>query len=68
MEIELIIACAVFLGLCFAGYMALLEEKQKCKHKWEETNRLTGYNMLGSLATRVDLRCIKCGEVQSRTL
>ena len=72
MEAEFIaiicLAVVVFMGLIFIGYMTYLEEKRKCKHKWEETNRLVGRNGWGSIVTDVHLRCVKCGDIKKRTL
>ena len=48
--------------------MTYLEEKNRCKHIWEETERFRGTNMLGTMCSVVHLKCIKCGEVKSKNL
>ena len=56
----------IVLGICVL--LAYLEQKNKCEHKWEETERISGTNMFGGLATEVHLKCIKCGDIEKRTL
>ncbi len=56
----------IILLICF--YLAVLEEKRKCKHNWEETERIRGVSIGGFMVTEVHLKCKVCGDVKKATL
>ena len=49
-------------------YFLYLEEKRKCQHKWEETERIKGWSIFDILVTEVHLKCVKCGDVKKKRL
>ncbi len=58
------------LALIFAGFMTYIEEKNKCKHIWKETNR-TMWNKYSRYSgesvgevIKVELTCSKCGNIK----
>ena len=69
-ENMLAIGIGIFLGLIMliCLYLTYLEEKRKCKHTWEETERIRGRSIGGFLVTEVYLKCIKCGDVKVQRL
>ncbi len=56
------------LMILITSFFVYLEEKRKCKHKWEETERIRGKCVGGWMVTEVHLKCIKCGDVKKVSL
>jgi len=48
--------------------MWVYEERNRCKHIWEETNRSQWESDLYGDFTKVELKCRKCGDVESRRI
>jgi len=66
--IEWVIGGIVFLVMLFVAFMTYLEEKRKCKHKWEEGPRSLWGNGFGGDFIKVELRCKICGDVEVRRI
>ena len=55
-----------FITLLICFYFLYLEEKRKCKHRWEEVDRRMWTNSFGGDFIKVELSCKLCGEVEFR--
>ena len=62
--IGIFLGMVLFISLVATIVFTYMDEKKKCKHKWEETERFRGINVLGTYTTEVHLRCINCGDVK----
>ena len=69
---ETVILLGIFLILfLIVLIMYIYEERNKCKHIWEETNRSNWSRKWGNIDRdfiKVELKCRKCGEVESREI
>ena len=66
-EIALIIGFVLVLVL-IVMIMYIYEERNKCKHIWEEINRSRWHSELFGDFIKVELKCRKCGEIESRRI
>lgn len=69
-EIALIIGFVLVLVL-IVMIMYIYEERNRCKHIWEETNRSNWSRKWGNIDRefiKVELKCRRCGEVESREI
>ncbi len=62
-----IIGVLVFIMLILIFFLYVIESR-KCKHRWFETNRITGLNLMGCYITEVHLKCMRCGDVKKVVL
>ncbi len=66
--IILILLGVLMIVLLIRILLYILEERNKCKHIWEETHRSKWNSDLYGDFTKVELKCKKCGDVESRRI
>jgi len=65
--LALVIGFIIFI-LLICVFMFYLEEKNKCKHKWVETNRNYWKSFAGGDIIRIELTCKLCGDIKIKRI